>query len=278
MSKHAQEDAVCGDRIEAIFERSRMTYGRLQVHAQLRSEGVLSSPRVLDVSCGNAVYKGITRRRRYARSDRTNLLTPDLVDRKFTALAPNQLWLADITYVPAGTTFLFLAVVLDAFSRRIVGWAMENHLRTELVLKALDMAIYRRLPSNVAHHSDQGTQYTSVEFGLRASKRRCGLRWELSAIAMTTQCARASSRRSNASCWGGAISRTEAERAIFEFIEGWYNPHGRHSSLATSRRPPSSGRPHSRPPCQIPNRPPNRDNLNLPTKPGHLQGDTSISP
>ena len=83
---------------------------------------------------------------------------PDLVERNFTAAAPNLLWVADITYIPTWTGFLYLAVVLDAFSRRIVGWAMETHLRTELVLKALDMALGRRRPAGVIHHSDQGSQ------------------------------------------------------------------------------------------------------------------------
>src|SRR6476646_3260770 len=92
------------------------------------------------------------------RRDREARPAPDLVDRNFTAEAPNQLWVADITYVPTLAGFLYLAVVLDAFSRRIVGWAMANHLRTELVLDALEMAIGQRKPSNVSHHSDQGSQ------------------------------------------------------------------------------------------------------------------------
>jgi putative transposase len=85
------------------------------------------------------------------------------------ATVPDQLWVADITYIPTWSGFLFLAVVLDVFSRRVVGWAMAGHLRTELVLDALNMAIYRRRPANVIHHSDQGCQYTSIAFG-----KRCG--------------------------------------------------------------------------------------------------------
>ena len=107
---------------------------------------------------------GVSRRRGVitTRRDRDARPAPDLVDRNFTADRPNQLWVADITYVPTVVGFLYLAVVLDAFSRRIVGWAMETHLRTELVLAALEMAIGQRKPSNVIHHSDQGTQYTSL--------------------------------------------------------------------------------------------------------------------
>jgi len=112
---------------------------------------------------------GVSHRRSVitTRRDRDARPAPDLVDRNFTADRPNQLWVADITYIPTAAGFLYLAVVLDAFSRRIVGWAMETHLRTELVLAALEMAIGQRRPGNVIHHSDQGTQYTSLAFGGR---------------------------------------------------------------------------------------------------------------
>ena len=89
-------------------------------------------------------------------------LRPDLVDRKFAAGSPNQLWVADITFVPTASGFLYLAVVLDAWSRKIVGWAMANHIRAELVVDALEMAIGQRRPGDVIHHSDQGSQYTSL--------------------------------------------------------------------------------------------------------------------
>jgi len=95
---------------------------------------------------------------------------PDLVDRNFTAEGPNRLWIADITYLPTWFGFLYLAVVLDAWSRRVVGWSMATHLRTELVLGALDMALSQRRPESVIHHSDQGTQYTSIAFGKRCKR------------------------------------------------------------------------------------------------------------
>ena len=103
------------------------------------------------------------------RRDKDARPAPDLVDRDFSATAPNQLWVADITYVPTAAGFLYLAVVLDAWSRKIVGWSMANHLRTELVLDAMEMAVGQRRPKDVIHHSDQGSQYTSVAFG-----KRCG--------------------------------------------------------------------------------------------------------
>lgn len=90
---------------------------------------------------------------------------PDLVERDFSAERPDELYVADITYIPTWAGFLFLAVVLDVCTRRVVGWAMASHLRTELVVDALNMALHQRRPQNVIHHSDQGTQYTSIEFG-----------------------------------------------------------------------------------------------------------------
>jgi putative transposase len=90
---------------------------------------------------------------------------PDLVQRNFTAAGPDQLWVADITYVPTGAGLLYLAVVLDAWSRRVIGWAMATHLRTDLVLAALDMALEQRRPQGVIHHSDHGCQYTAIVYG-----------------------------------------------------------------------------------------------------------------
>jgi transposase InsO family protein len=102
--------------------------------------------------------------------DREAKPATDLVDRNFTASEPNQLWVADITYIPTWSGFLFLAIVLDVYSRRVVGWAMANHMRKELVVDALNMAIYRRKPKAVVHHSDHGSQYTSIAFGKRCQE------------------------------------------------------------------------------------------------------------
>ena len=103
------------------------------------------------------------------RRDKEARPAPDLVVRDFTASGPNQPWVADITYVPTATVFLYLALVLDAWSRKVVGWSMANHLRTELVLDAMEMAVGQRRPKDVIHHSDQGSQYTSAAFG-----KHCG--------------------------------------------------------------------------------------------------------
>ena len=158
---------------------------------------------------------------------------PDLVNRQFVAPAPNCLWVADITYIPTWAGFLYLAVVLDTFSRRIVGWAMATHLRTELVLEALDMALGQRRPAAVIHHSDQGSQYTSLAFGKRCDE--AGVRPSMGSVGdcfdnamcesffATLECELLDRRRFK--------TQIEARMAIFEFIEGWYNPHRRHSAI-----------------------------------------------
>lgn len=158
---------------------------------------------------------------------------PDLVERKFVAEGPDQLWVADITYIPTWTGFLYLAVVLDAWSRRIVGWAMTNHLRSELVLDALNMALWQRRPNGVIHHSDQGCQYTSIAFGLRC--REAGVRPSMGSVGDCFDNAMCESFFATLECelLDRQRFRTQAEArpALFDFIEGWYNPHRRHSSL-----------------------------------------------
>ncbi len=155
------------------------------------------------------------------------------MDRKFTADQPNRLWVADITFVPTASGFLYLAVVLDAWSRKIVGWAMANHIRAELVVDALEMAIGQRQPGDVIHHSDQGSQYTSLAFGNRC--REAGVRPSMGSVGdaydnamcesffATLECELLDRRR--------FASQAEAKMACFSFIEGWYNPVRLHSAL-----------------------------------------------
>ena len=149
---------------------------------------------------------------------------PDLVQRHFSADATNVLWVADATYVPTGEGFLYLAVVLDVFSRRVVGWAMSNHLYTELMLRALDMALRQRAHEGVILHSDQGCQYTSIAFGRRC--REAGVQPSMGT---------AGDAYDNAMC-ESFFGRLEAEllsrehfatheqarRRLFSFLEGWY--------------------------------------------------------
>jgi putative transposase len=172
-SRRARRDAALTETITKIHARSRHTYRAPRVHAELRDGfGVrVGRKRVARLMC-SARLEGVHGRwrRRLTRRDPAVVPPHDLVNRDFTALAPNRVWTVDITYVPTGEGWLYLAVVLDVFSRRIVGWAMADHLRTELVVDALEMAVWNRRPEpGLVHHSDQGTQYTSLLFS-----QRCG--------------------------------------------------------------------------------------------------------
>jgi putative transposase len=158
---------------------------------------------------------------------------PDLVDRNFAAEGPDRLWIADITYVPTWAGFLFLAVVIDVWSRKVVGWSMATHLKAELVVAALDMAIAQRQPRNVVHHSDQGTQYTSVTFGQRC--QQAGVQPSMGSVGDAYDNAMCESFFASLECelLDRRVFRTHAEgrMAVFQYIEGWYNPRRRHSAL-----------------------------------------------
>src|SRR5215213_2461954 len=153
-SPQAQADVALLRRIRTIHASSRQTYGAPRVHAQLRADGARHGRKRIARLMREAGLVGASHRQGgpvTTRRDERARPAPDLVDRKFTAAAPNQLWVADITFVPTAAGFLYLAVVLDAWSRRIVGWSMANHLRTELVLDALEMAVGQRRPCDVIH-------------------------------------------------------------------------------------------------------------------------------
>ena len=201
LSVRARADVKLSAEIQAIHRESRGTYGVPRSHAELADRGIhIGRKRVARLMSG-AGLQGVSRRKpiRTTVRDETARPAPDLVDRQFTAAGPDRLWVADITYVPTGTGFLYLAVVVDAWSRRVVGWAMETYRRTELVIAALDMAVAQRRPTDVIHHSDQGCQYTSVAFGKRCAD--AGVRPSMGSVVtpMTTRSARASSRRSSVS-------------------------------------------------------------------------------
>jgi putative transposase len=232
--KRALADGELLSRIAQIHERSRGTYGVPRIHAELAADGIFVGRKRIARLMRAAGIEGVSRRRKYQRgTGDKQRVAPDLVDRNFTATAPNQLWVADITYVPTYTGWLYVAVVLDAWSRRIVGWAMETHLRTELVLDALNMAVGQRGPQNVVHHSDQGCQYTSIAFGLRC--REMGIRPSMGSTGdaydnamcesffATLECELLNRRR--------FATQAEAKTAVFDFIEGFYNTHRRHSAL-----------------------------------------------
>jgi transposase InsO family protein len=168
-SKRSCSDAQLLERIRTLHASSRGTYGAPRIHAQLAREGVHVGRKRVARLMRMAGLHGASRRRwpHTTRQRAGARRAADLVRRHFCAETTNVLWVADATYIPTGEGFLYLAVVLDVFSRRIVGWAMSRHLYTELMLRALDMALLQRRHEGVILHSDQGCQYTSIAFGRR---------------------------------------------------------------------------------------------------------------
>ena len=159
-SARARANAALLDAIKEIHDESDETYGAPRIHAELEERGPQASLNRVARVMREAEIQGVSPRKwkRTTLRGKSPRAVPDLVDRDFTATGPDQLWVADITYISTWAGFLFLAIVLDVWSRRVVGWAMATHLRTELVLDALDMAAARRSPRGVIHHSDQGCQ------------------------------------------------------------------------------------------------------------------------
>lgn len=234
-SPRRQADIMLGDRLEVLHRQSRSTYGRPRLKQDLHDEGFrVSDKRIARIMRERKIH-GATRRKGFKTTvrDRDARPAPDLVDRNFTANGPDQLWVSDITYIPTWSGFLFLAVVLDVYSRRVVGWAMANHLRTELVLDALEMALQRRKPDNVIHHSDQGCQYTSIAFGKRC--KEAGVRPSMGSVGDCYDNAMCESFNATLECELLVKHRFKTQReaalAVFEFIEGWYNPHRRHTAI-----------------------------------------------
>lgn len=237
-SRRSREDAALSAKILQIHERSRGTYGSPRVHAELRAIGIRCSRKRVARLMREAGLRGCIRGRRKRttrRNEHAAVLAQDLVRRQFAAPAPNKLWTADITYVPTEEGFLYLALVLDVYSRRLVGWAMEGHLRTELVLGALEMALWRRKPApGLIHHSDRGVQYTALSFGKRleeagivASMGRVGCALDNAifseSFVATLKTELVSRLR--------FPSREVAKTAIFEYLEAFYNRTRIHSSL-----------------------------------------------
>ena len=229
------DDAALARRICEIHAASYGTYGAPRIHAELRDAGICVGRKRVARLMRRAGLAGVSRRKRIKTTvrDRRARPAPDLVERNFSVAAADRLWVADITYVPTRAGFLYLAVVLDAFSRRIVGWAMATHVRAELVLEALDMALAQRRPEGVIHHSDQGSQYTSIAFGQRC--KSMGVRPSMGSVGDAYDNAMCESFFATLEC--ELIDRrrfgdpAEARAAVFQFIEGWYNPRRRHSAL-----------------------------------------------
>ncbi len=234
-SRRSLGDAALTERIRDAHHRSRRTYGYPRVHAELRSLGVECGRRRVARLMREAGLRGCMRGKRMSTTRRDDGAppAPDLVGRRFIAAAPNRLWVADITYLPTREGFLYLAFILDACSRRVVGWAMSTRLGAELVADALRMALRRRRPpSGVVHHSDRGTQYTSLSFGERLEE--AGVFPSMGRVGSALDNAMAESFVSTLKAEMGVrvfAGREAARVAAFDYIEGFYNPSRRHSSI-----------------------------------------------
>jgi putative transposase len=236
VSDRRQKDASLVVEIERIHRESRQTYGAPRIHAELREDGTRVGRKRVARLMRQARIVGVTRRKyvRTTQRDPRDRPAPDLVNREFAANGPDQLWVADITYIPTIAGFLYLAVVLDVWSRKVVGWSMSTRLATKVVVDALTMALDRRQPGHgLIHHSDQGCQYTSIEFGRRC--REDGVRPSMGSVGDCYDNAMCESFFATLECELLDRSRfsttTEAELAIFDFIEGFYNTKRRHSSI-----------------------------------------------
>jgi putative transposase len=236
-SDRALTDAWLTEKIKQIHAENRRVYGAPRIHAELRmTHNVRVSRKRVERLMRQAGISGLVARKR----GRTTIRVPgvrvadDLVERQFRPQAPNVLWIADMTYLRTWEGWLYLAAIQDAYSRRIVGWAMADHMRAELVVDALRMGIARRRPDpGLIHHSDQGSQYVSLAFGQAAGK--AGI---------------ARSMGSRGDCFDNAVAesffatlkkelvhrqtrptRRELTSEVFEYIEAFYNPIRRHSTL-----------------------------------------------
>lgn len=236
-SKRSVSNAKLLERIRRHHAASDSTYGAVRILEDLVEEKPderVGRHRVARIMRANGIV-GVTRRRKGKTTIRgvVEEQASDLVDRNFDVDGPDQLWVADIAYVPTWAGFLYVAVVLDAWSRRIVGWSMSTTLATDVVLDALNMAVAQRKPKNVIHHSDHGCQYTSLAFGRRC--REVGVRPSRGSVGDAYDNAMCESFFASLEC--ELIDRrrfrtqAEARMAVFNYVEGFYNPRRRHSAL-----------------------------------------------
>ncbi len=230
-------DAWLTEKIKTVHAASRGTYGSPRVHADLRlGDGIRVGRKRVARLMATEGLQGVPVRRRARTTVRVAGVrcAPDLVERDFTATAQNRLWCADITYLSSWEGWLYLASVIDCFSRRVVGWAMAEHMRSELVRGALQMAVARRRPAaGLIHHSDHGSQYTAVVFGDSCVK--VGIDVSMGSIGDCFDNAVCESFHSTLKrelvyrhAWP---TRAELRTAVFEYIEGFYNTTRRHSTL-----------------------------------------------
>jgi putative transposase len=234
-SKHRLQDSLLLAAIRKVHLDSRGTYGALRVHAELQARGWKVGKKRVARLMAAAGIAGVTRRRYSPTTVRNKKErpAPDLVDRKFQASGPNELWVADITEIPTLSGKLYLATVLDVWSRRVVGFAMDTHMESTLAQRALTEALQARKASSVIHHSDQGSQYTAGDFKSLAKSR--GVRLSMGSVGDCYDNAMAESFFATLECELLALRSfadpQEAQVAVFEFIAAFYNTNRRHSSI-----------------------------------------------
>jgi putative transposase len=230
-----QEQLV--ERIRQVHEQSQGTYGSPRVHAELIERKVDVCVNTVARLMNRAQIRSIIHRRFVVRTTDSNHdlpVAPNGLDRQFQASLPDRKWCCDITYIPTREGFLYLAAVIDLCSRKIVGWSMADHLRTELCVNALNMALLSRRPGkNLLHHSDRGVQYASVDYQRMLSSRQIAV-----SMSRTGDCY---DNAAMESFWGTLktelvyhrdyATREEARRSIFQYIECWYNRKRRHSAI-----------------------------------------------
>jgi putative transposase len=236
LSARRRADIALSAKIHAIYLRSKGRYGAPNIHAELKDEHEthVGQKRVARLMRESGLKSIVAPN--FVVTTTPDAMAPaneDLVKRRFKADGPDQLWVADATYVPTWAGMIYLAIVLDVWSHKIVGWAIDDHLRTQLMLDALNMALEQRRPQSVIHHSDHGCQYTSYAFGKRCQEMNVMPSMGTVGDAYDNAMAESvfASLEKELLKHRRFRSKAEARMALFEWIEGWYNPHRRHSSI-----------------------------------------------
>jgi len=235
-SQRAQANERLLVRIREEFHLSRKTYGSPRIHAALKRKGVACSrKRVARLMHLDQLAARKARRRipRTTQRDPKAMPAPNLLNQDFSSPAPDRKWVSDITYIDTAEGWLYLASVLDLFSRRVVGWAMDEHMEASLVQQAWNMAVSQRQPSaDLLHHSDQGSQYTSDLYQHALAAQHCQVSMSRPGNCFDNAAMESFFSTLKSECADQQFdTRSQARTAIFEYIEAWYNRQRLHSSL-----------------------------------------------
>lgn len=234
-SARARSDAILAERIRTSFLLSDRTYGARRVWRDMLEEGFVCGLHRIERLMRLHGLRARPRRRQLPKdTGKRSIIAPNMLERDFAADRPNQKWVADFTYVWTAEGWLYLAVVLDLFARRVVGWSMKNAMTADLVTDALAMAIWRRgKPDELLHHSDQASQYTSqqsqrlmADHSITCSMSRSGNVWDNPAMESFF-----SSLKTERTARKVYRTRNSARADLFDYIERFYNPRRRHSTL-----------------------------------------------